>query len=187
MSDHLIPHDNPLETIPLIANYHSHLAAVLTPKYPPKSIVHATIYCLPSFEPEWSVHIVRHPSSHLTAMACTATKNHWMEELSTSDDIERNEIDIPLQVGERLIRLFGFLLAETRFSKSLAGGLDGVRYYFSSGHMSGMTWSPPDNSRMDRLCKLAEALHSYILNSRPIDGQISKQVDWFYVNTLGLT
>jgi hypothetical protein len=119
-------------------------------------------------------------------MALTAKKNHWMEELSTDDVVERTEIDIPLIQGERLIRLFGFLLAETRFSKSPVGGLDGVRFYFSSGHMSGMTWSPPDNSRMDRLCKLAESLHDYILNSRSIDVQISKQIDWFYVNTPGL-
>lgn len=186
MSDHLTPHDNPLATIPLIASYHAHLAEILTPKYPRKSIVHATIYCLPSFEPEWSIHIVGHSSSHLTAMALTAKKNHWMEDISTDDDVERTEIDIPLIQGERLIRVLGFLLSETRFSQSPVDGLDGVRYYFSSGHMSGMTWSPPDNSRMDRLCKLADSLHDYLLKGRPIDVQISKQIDWFCVNSPGL-
>ena len=147
---------------------------------------------VPSFEPEWSIYLLRNAGSaprlvsrrmseHLRA-AMTSTINHDGRKSSDSTgrqarsaELERLKIEVETSqaiitagTADVLEAVWSRLLESVRYPSTPWEGEDGVRYHVSHwsqgrGFRSGQTWSPPQGSRPYALVKLSEQMLAFTL------------------------
>ena len=186
MFDHLEPNDSPIESLPILNAYLHTVATTLKPKVDRKAKAVVTIACLPSFEVEWMLAIECSRSGHYTSHAHTADREIWpLEDAKTIAPI-KNEAAVSNELGVTLHNIFRLALLGTRHSDSPNMGLDGVTYHYSYGHMSGKTWSPPENSLPGKLCGLSDRLYNDNLKGQINERRILRLVRWFRGNLPGL-
>ncbi|MBN2293318.1 MAG: hypothetical protein JXM70_12885 [Pirellulales bacterium] len=186
MFDHLEPNDSPIESLPILNAYLHTVAATLKPKVDRKAKAVVTIACLPSFEVEWMLALECSRSGHYTSYACTADREIWpLEEAKTITPI-KHESPVSAELGFMLHEIYRLALLGTRHSYSPNIGLDGVTYHFAYDHMSGKTWSPPENSLPGKLCALSNDLYNDTVAGRINERRVCRIIRWFRGNLPGL-
>lgn len=186
MIDHLEPNDSPIESLSLLNAYLHTVGVTLKPKVDRKAKAGITIVCLPSFEVEWMLVLECSRSGHYTAYTSTADQEIWPLEESKSITPIKSEAPVSTELGSTLHEIYRLALKGTRYSDSPNMGLDGVTYHFSCDHMSGKTWSPPENSLPGKLVALSECLYRDTVAGKINERHISRIVHWFRCNLPGL-
>ncbi|TWU35837.1 hypothetical protein Q31b_52720 [Novipirellula aureliae] len=185
MLDHLEPNDSPIESLPILNAYLHTVAATLKPKVDRKAKAVVGIACLPSFEVEWMLALQCSRSGHYTSYAHTADQEIWPLEETKAITPIKNHAAVSNELGASLHKIFRLALLGTRHSDSPNMGLDGVTYHFSCDHMSGRTWSPPENSLPGKLCALSDCLYNDTVAGKINERRISRRVRWFHGNLPG--
>lgn len=152
----------------------------------------ARMVCLPSFEPEWMVTVVREdgedfddPHTYFVEYVGAETKLFRIKDLQDVK-VRRSRAALDHDTAEFLNMTWRRLLRRTRYPKEPRVGLgaDGVSYHFSryvplidrgrndplAGWEQGTTWSPEEDSLCGELVAIGEGLKDYAL-AQPEDRQ----------------
>ena len=127
---------------------------------------------MPSFSPQYAFSIETINNKHYI-VSNSFSENYWYagyDEKGNMDNKRRNRVkistikteinnDLYLKVGE----LFQLLAEQTKKPEEEIMGLDGVTYYFATTNKNGditigETWSPRNNSLLDRVVKVCDSL-----------------------------
>jgi hypothetical protein len=141
----------------------------------------ARMLCLPSFESEWVVTVVREDRPNLDAPHTyyveSLSANHRLFFAKGPSDLTVRRAQAPLdrETAESLARLWRRMLRRTRYPKRQRLGADGVEYHFSrslplvdgglpdplAGFEQGKIWSPRTKSLTGELVAIGEQLNAY--------------------------
>ena len=145
----------------------------------------ARMFCLPSFQPEWVVTVVRvegkdehfdDPFTYYVEYA-GAEEQIWNPKRKDLENLKVRRSQAPLdkQTAEALNRVWYRMLHASRYPKEPGIGADGVGYHFSrkvafvsrgrgdplAGREDGQIWSPDDDTPCDDLTLIGEELKDY--------------------------
>jgi hypothetical protein len=186
--DHLEPERGILNTPDFGWDYSKRLREVLLKNAANHHL--ARMVCLPSFEPEWMVTVVREDGEDFDAPHTYYVEYVGAESklfrTKDSDDIKvkRSRAALDPDTAEFLNMTWRRMLRRTRYPKEPRLGADGVGYHFSrsvpmidrggndplAGWEHGTIWSPDEDSRCGDLVAIGEALRDYAL-AKPEDRQ----------------
>jgi hypothetical protein len=188
--DHLEPEAGNLNTPDYAWDYSKRLRDVLLKDAASYHL--ARMVCLPSFETEWVVTVVREDGKDLddphTYFVEYVGAESKLFRSKDSDDIKVKKARAGLDpdTAEFLNTTWRRLLRRTRYPKDpgLGLGTDGVSYHFSryvplidrgrndphAGWEQGQTWSPDEDSLCGELVAIGEGLKAFAL-ARPEDRQ----------------
>ncbi len=184
----LQPEASPFDDIS--REYHARVAEFLLKPAPGEPrLPEFTAVCLPSFQPESAVRLVRSNKGlravrEPSLVLVNANEAIWG---STAPSIEttHHTRGIPDGLATRLETLWERMLLSTRASRHVGMGLDGVTYHFTFRHKSGQTWSPRPETRAGRFVEVARTLARYIAAEEStrsaIEGELLAQLEWFKV------
>jgi len=129
---------------------------------------------MPSFSAEYAFSVEKINEKNYI-ISNKFSENFWYagyDEKGNMDNKKRNTVkittvkteindDLYLIIGE----LFGLLAKQTKVYEKNRTGLDGVTYYFTTTDKNceiktGETWSPSEESLLERLVKICDELHS---------------------------
>jgi hypothetical protein len=150
----------------------------------------ARMVCLPSFDPEWMVTVVREkgerfnaPHTYFVEYVVAETKLYRAE---NAQDLKVKRVRAPLDLdtAEFLNKTWRRMLRRTRYPKEKRLGADGVSYHFSrsvpmidggredrlAGWEHGTIWTPDEGSLCGELVAIGEKLKDYAL-AQPEDRQ----------------
>lgn len=126
---------------------------------------YARYTAMPSFTEEYSFS-VEEIENKKYIISNNLSESYWYsrERNKVKLETKKNEInnDLYLQIGE----LFQLLVEQSKKPKQDVRGVDGVIYYISAvdenGEIkTGKTWSPRDNSLLDRLVEICDKLYYF--------------------------
>jgi hypothetical protein len=150
----------------------------------------ARMVCLPAFEPEWMVTVVREdgedfdvPHTYFVEYVGAETKPFPPRD-SQDIKVKKSRAALDLDTAEFLNMTWRRLLRRTRYLKEPRLGADGVSYHFSryvpmidrgrndplAGWEQGTIWSPDEDSLCGELVAIGEGLKDYAL-AQPEDRQ----------------
>jgi hypothetical protein len=161
----------------------------------------ARMVCLPSFEPEWVVTVVREdghdpdsPPSYYVEYVVTERKL-FPPGGSQTPRVKRSRATLDPETAESLNKTWRGMLRRVRYPSELRLGADGVTYHFSrfvpltvrgesdplAGWEQGRTWTPDPQSLCGRLVAIGERLKDYAQakpkNSEQIRSEIRAKLD----------
>ncbi len=146
--------------------------------------------CLPSFEREWGVRLVRPQKGLREPTAPTLIAIRADEQIYASGakpvPATRSVWTISDGLATRLEQLWDKMLNTTRMPSGYPMGLDGVMYHFeAAGWKAGKAWSPRPDTRVGRFVEVAHTLAMFTSSApekRPeIERQLAGHLDWFRV------
>jgi hypothetical protein len=186
--DRLEPEASGLNATDLDWNYFREIRTVLL-KHAAEDHL-ARMICLPAFEPEWVVTVVREDRED-----DAAPHTYFVEYVRAEKRLypPRNARDVPVQrsraaldpeTAESLNRAWRRMLRAPRYPQEARIGADGEDYHFSrsvpmfdqgkpdllAGEEQGKIWSPDEDSLCGELVSIGEALKSYA-QAQPEDRQ----------------
>jgi hypothetical protein len=141
----------------------------------------ARMVCLPSFENEWVVTVVREDRPDFDAPHTyyveSVSANHKLFSAKNPADltVTRSRATLDRETAESLARVWRRMLRATRYPKVPRVGADGVEYHFSrflpfvdgglseplAGWEQGRIWSPSEKSPTGELVAIGEQLKAY--------------------------
>jgi hypothetical protein len=155
----------------------------------------ARMVCLPAFEPEWVVTVVREeaedpdaPHSYYVEYV-GAEKKLFPPKKSQGVTAKKSRAPLDRETAESLNKTWRRMLRATRYPKEPRLGADGVSYHFSrflplidrgsqsdplAGWEQGKIWSPDEDSLCDELVAIGERLKAYA-TARPEDREKVRQ------------
>lgn len=184
--DCLQPEHSPFDDIS--QEYHCRVAELLLappPGEPPWS--QFTAVCLPSFQPESALRMVRPRKGfptirEPTLVLVSANESIWGPTIR-SVETTRYTRAVQNDLASRLEILWEQMLLTTRASRHIGTGVDGVTFHFTFGHKAGRTWSPRPDTRVGRFVEVASTLVRYTtadeIASPGIEAELLAQLDWF--------
>lgn len=148
----------------------------------------ARMICLPSFEPEWVVTVVREEPKdidgpHTYYVECViAGRKLFRRKDSRGVDVKKARAPLDGETAESLNQVWRRMLRTTRYPKEPRLGADGTNYHFSrflplfdrgrpdplGGWEQGKTWSPDEESPCGGIVAIGEQLKAYA-QARPED------------------
>jgi hypothetical protein len=154
----------------------------------------ARMVCLPSFEPEWVVTVVRqtaedHDRPHFYYVEFMgAEKNLFHPNESQGVTVKKSRAPLDRETAESLNKTWRRMLRTTRYPKEPRLGADGVNYHFSrflplidggrsdplAGWEQGTIWAPDEDSECGELVAIGERLKIYA-QARPEDREKARQ------------
>jgi hypothetical protein len=152
---------------PRIDEYLARVAEVLRLDRRADTEVVGSAMCLPSFDPEWVLHLLRPVGGHCSIELIVATTNIWFTEAKVP--IIHYCRDIPPDVLGAVEAIWGFVLENAQVDENAETGLDGTTYHFyqrspSRALQAGKTWSPDPHTTPGRVVTLLHALHEFTVN-----------------------
>jgi hypothetical protein len=141
----------------------------------------ARMVCLPAFEPEWVVTVVREDGEDFDAphsyyVECVgAEKKLFRQRDAESLTVKKSRAPLDRETAESLNKTWRRMLRRTRYPGNSGLGADGVSYHFSryvplidrgqndplAGWERGMIWSPDEESLCGELVAIGERLKEY--------------------------
>lgn len=184
--DHLEPEEGTLNQPQWRWNYAQRIREVLLKDAADYHV--ARMVCLPSFEPEWVVTVVREEAEDLDAPHSyyveyvIAEKKLFPPKDSQGVTGKKSRASLDRETAESLNRIWRRMLRTTRYPEEPRLGADGVDYRFSRflalldrgqpeplpGWEQGMIWTPDAESLCGELVAIGERLKAYVL-ARPED------------------
>jgi hypothetical protein len=177
--DHLKPEEGMLNQSTIRWDYGQRLREVLMKDASRYHV--ARMVCLPAFETEWVVTVVREdpkdfdgPHTYYVEYVVAERKLFPPKE-SQGVMAKKSRAPIDGTTAESLNQVWRRMLRRTRYSKFSGVGADGVNYHFSrflplidcgqpdplAGWEQGTIWSPDDGSACGELVAIGERLNSY--------------------------
>jgi hypothetical protein len=177
--DHLEPEQGTLNQREFLRNYDQRLREVLL-KDPGDWHV-ARMVCLPSFQPEWVVTVVREKTPDDDAPRTyhveyvVADRKLFPPKDSEGVGAKTSRAPIDRETAEAVNRIWRRMLRMTRYPDEPGLGADGTDYHFSrflplvndgrpdppGGWEQGTIWSPDEDSPCGRLVAIGERLRDY--------------------------
>ncbi len=119
---------------------------------------------MPSFSFEYSFSVEQKDNKYLI-ISNSLSESYWYSKSKRAVKVISKQTEITEELHKKIGELFQLLAEQTKKPESETMGLDGVIYYFSTTDNAGQvtigeTWSPNDNSLLDRLVKICDNLHS---------------------------
>jgi len=124
---------------------------------------YARYTCMPSFSREYAFSVEEIKGKYYIK-SNTLSTNYWYAKIRMFVKVKKSKAeinnDLYLKVGE----LFELLAEQTKEPDEEIYGLDGVTYYFATTDKNGKvkigeTWSPDENSLLDRLVDICSTLY----------------------------
>lgn len=184
--DCLQPERSPFD--PLFHEYCGRVTELLlTPSADEPRWPEFTVVCLPWFQPEWALRLVRLGDEFsnvrepmlVLVVANTAIWGPGIQQVETT----RHVCPVQIELASRLESLWERMLLSTRASRHVGMGLDGMTYHFQHRHKAGQTWSPRRDTRAWRFVEVALTLVRFATaeeNTRPaIEAELLNQLSWF--------
>jgi hypothetical protein len=148
----------------------------------------ARMVCLPAFEPEWVVTVVREEAEDLDAPHSyyveyvVAEKKLFPTKDSQGVTVKRSRAPLDRETAESLNKTWRRMLRTTQYPNEPRLGTDGVSYHFSrflplfdrgrsdplAGWEEGTIWTPDEESLCGELVAIGERLKAYA-RARPED------------------
>jgi hypothetical protein len=142
----------------------------------------AQVVCLPSFQPEWALHVMRAPDGRCRARLARAEKQIWPNAFKS--EVTVSERPLSSDLAEQLEVIWEWVLLQTRYPCKHHGGLDGTTYHFQtfsmkSGTLCGQTWSPVPHTTPGKLVKLCHRLYDFVQSPATHEQAIRAASAWF--------
>jgi hypothetical protein len=125
----------------------------------------ARILTMPSFSGEnvLSIENANKEDTKFKVIYKICKESIWYKKNKDSIEVISFENDIDSTTVILIKKIFGKVLADTRYNKQARAGLDGVNYIFTGfflglGVRSGEVWSPANGTKMHDLIELGELL-----------------------------
>jgi hypothetical protein len=165
--EHLEPEDSPFDRCDQqTAAYYEAIAGHLLKGHEHQRYTLLSVVCLPSFEPEWALLLLKSRfSDHFLALNA-ATDKLWSNPTSTIA-VERLQAPIPSDLAATVCGAWESMLRRTRHHEKTRLGLDGVNYHFATyapelTSMAGKVWSPNDETSPGKLVELSHLLYKLV-------------------------
>jgi hypothetical protein len=142
----------------------------------------ARMVCLPSFDPEWTVTVIREDKDddcerRYFVEFVGAKKNLFAQKNPGGIEVKKSRVPLDRDTAEDLNKIWRHMLHATRYPKEPRIGADGATYHFSrfvalydqgqadplAGFENGMVWTPEPRSMTGRLVRIGEELKKYAL------------------------
>jgi hypothetical protein len=160
--EHLLPEESPFCINAASAHYYRSVAALLIGNKREKRFANASVICLPSFEPEWAVHLY---GSEIIGfrLICSEPSSLIAHTSDTSSiTVLEREVFIAADMANVISETWRIVLTHTRHSSDHNCGRDGVSYHFASKQMAGRIWTPPATTVPGKLVDLSHALRDFV-------------------------
>lgn len=125
----------------------------------------ARILTMPSFSGEnvLSIESTNKEDTKFKVIYKICKESIWYKKNNDSIEVISFENDIDSTTVILIKKIFGKVLADTRYNKKASAGLDGVTYVFTGfflgfGVRSGEVWSPANGTKMHDLVELGDLL-----------------------------
>jgi hypothetical protein len=181
--DHLEPEDGVLNQPDWSWDYSKKLREVLLKDAASYHL--ARMVCLPAFEPEWAVTVVREKvkdfdDPHTYFVEYAGAEKKLSRKDAPNARVTKARAPLDGDTAESLNRTWRRMLRTIRYPEELGIGADGVDYHFSrfvplfdrgqndplAGWEQGKIWTPDEESPCGELVAIGEALRAYAL-ARP--------------------
>ena len=148
--------------------------------------MHATVACLPSFEPEWAIRVQRIDEARFTATLAEADSQIWPH--GQQVNVTARECELPRELADGVFRVWRRMLEGTRYGPRRTLVLDGDSYHFACRFplvlpMAGYTWAVDHDTPPGKLALLSEKLRQFILVNESqhvaLAASVRECIDWF--------
>lgn len=182
--DHLWPPESPFSDPAFSQGYTLVVARALLGESIPK--VHATVACLPAFEPEWALRIQSEDETQFTLTLAEADSQIWPHGQQVS--VTTHDCVLPTEFADGMFRTWRRMLEGTRYGPRRTLALDGNSYHFaaripSAPAMAGFALDANRNSPNGKMISLCETLKQYALASQLERADLMQSarahIDWF--------
>lgn len=135
---------------------------------------------MPSFSKEYAISVETINNKHYI-ISNSFSENFWYAKKRNKVKLVSNKTEIDNDLYLKIGELFQILAEQTKKPENEIMGLDGVTYYFATTDTSGQiitgeTWSPNDNTLLDRLVKVCDKLFSINNQKNITNTDISKEI-----------
>ncbi len=167
-ASHLTPVESVFSANPTIAEYELCVAKALRLSYDLDLAICVSAFCLPSFQPEWAVFLVRLDKDCYEVHSSDFAEPMWGNKDPSTIQARKRKRYIDSRFGTRIETMFQNQLATVQYHDNDRHGADGVTFTFSASHPSkgivaGTTWSPEPESVPGKMVELAVAMCTYVL------------------------
>lgn len=146
----------------ILKEYYDNVFPLLYKGYSEKPIARYT--SMPSFSNEYSFSIEIIDGKNYV-VSNKLSESYWYSKNRKKVKLVSNKKELPNDLYLKIVDLFKLLEEQTKTPESDLMGLDGVTYYFATTDKNGQvkigeTWSPDDNSLLERLVKICDNIYS---------------------------
>lgn len=145
-----------------LKEYYDNVFPLLYKDYFEKPIARYT--SMPSFSSEYSFSIEKIDGKNYV-VSNSMSENFWYAKKRKKVKLISGKTELTDDLHLKMVDLFKFLEEHTKKPEKDIRGFDGVMYYFATTDKNGQikigeTWSPDDNSLLDRLVKICDNIYS---------------------------
>ena len=136
---------------------------------------------MPSFSNEYSFSIETIDGKQYV-VSNRLSESYWYAKNRNKVKLISNKTELQNDLYLKIVDLFKLLEEQTKKPESDMMGLDGVTYYFATTNKNGQvktgeTWSPNDNSLLDRLVKICDNIYSLGNGNNISQTELLKDID----------
>ncbi|PVD49290.1 hypothetical protein DC498_25795 [Terrimonas sp.] len=136
---------------------------------------------MPSFSKEYAFSVETIDGKHYI-ISNSFSENFWYAKKRNTVKLISNKTEIDNILYSKIGELFQILAEQTKIPEKETMGLDGVSYYFATTDTSGQiktgeTWSPNDNSLLDKLVNVCDKLFSQDSKKNIIKTDILNEIE----------
>ncbi|SEM17064.1 hypothetical protein SAMN05421856_101524 [Chryseobacterium taichungense] len=145
-----------------LKEYYDNVFPLLYKDYSDKPIARYT--SMPSFSNEYSFSIEKIEGKNFV-VSNRMSENFWYAKKRKKVKVITSKTELTNDLYLKIVDLFKLLEEQTKKPEKNITGFDGVTYYFATTDKNGQikigeTWSPDDNSLLDRLVKICDNVYS---------------------------
>jgi hypothetical protein len=145
-----------------LKEYYDNVFPLLYKDYSDKPIARYT--SMPSFSNEYSFSIEKIEGKNYV-VSNRMSENFWYAKKRKKVKVITSKTELTNDLYLKIVDLFKLLEEQTKKPEKDIRGSDGVIYYFATTDKNGQikigeTWSPDDNSLLDRLVKICDNIYS---------------------------
>jgi hypothetical protein len=146
----------------VLKEYYDSIFPLLYNGYSEKPIARYT--SMPSFSNEYSFSIETIEGKNYV-VSNSLSESYWYAKSRKKVKLISNKTELLNDLYLKIVDLFKLLEEQTKNPENELMGFDGVTYYFTTTDKNGQvkigeTWSPDDNSLLDRLVKICDNIYS---------------------------
>jgi len=162
-----------------LKEYYDNVFPLLYKGYSEKPIARYT--SMPSFSNEYSFSVETIEGKNCV-VSNRLSESYWYSKNKKKVKLISNKTELTNELYHRIIDLFKLLEEQTKKPEDNLMGFDGVTYYFATTDKNGQikigeTWSPNDNSLLDRLFKICDNIYSLGNGNNLSQTDILKDID----------
>ena len=141
---------------------------------------YARYTCMPSFTNEYAFSVEK-IENECYIISNSLSESYWYAEKKEFVKVITNKTEISNDLYLKIGELFKLLAEQTKEYDKDVGGIDGVKYYFTTTNKNGelkvgKTWSPDKNSLLGRLVKICDNMYLIGMGKNVSQSEVLKEI-----------